>query len=280
MPTILPSSHKFHLFIISQIVSVQQASSNNTKMNLTNTKNTSIASLLLGLLGAAILVLPNVDAKLSGPLIARGSGDQGLAESSPNDMESKMLQKPMGKKSKNKRFSLRRAEEEPFDDDGLMDFLLSDECSSFMESMNANLETLLSFDDEDIIEYTCSAIERKELGDAADAIEADIGAAEDAPLSCKTAFEMLFFDTDATDHVKTATSSREACVEQMTLELEALHDNRRALAGARDAGDLNSVHRLLLDIIIRICEKWVLQGETWVLVIVSCTTIWIHIEEM
>ena len=186
-------------------------------MNLTKNKSPLLISIVLGLC-ALMLVLPsNADSRLRS-----------------------------------------RAVSEDIDDgDYLTDFLESEECSSFFESAEAKLESLLEFDDDEITEYVCNAVHRKEISDTAGTIRDDIllGIGDEMsspPLSCKRAFEMKYLGGGDMDNAQNIMSSYDACVEEMAREVDTIHGHRRALKEARDIGDASAYLRLLKDIILSV----------------------------
>lgn len=179
-------------------------------MNLTNKKNNSagkIVSLLLAL-STIILVLPIADAKLRSP--ARTSAGPDLANNDGEDSTSFM--------PNTKTITKRMTEEDH--NDYLTAFLESEQCFSFMETVDQTVASLLDFSPDEIIEYSCNAIHRAELATAGEAIQDDLANHEEGTLTCKLAYEMKYFEDDGLEALMAATNSYEACVEEMTNELE------------------------------------------------------------
>ena len=177
-------------------------------MNLTSKKNNSagkIVSFLLAL-STMILVLPIADAKLRSPATSAGPD---LA----NDGEDSASFVPNTKTIK------KRMTEEDHDD-YLTAFLESEQCSSFMETVNQTVASLLEFSHDEIIEYSCNAIHRAELATTGEAIQDDLANHKEGTLTCKLAYEMKYFADDGLEALMAVTDSYEACVEEMTNELE------------------------------------------------------------
>lgn len=192
-------------------------------MNLTSSKKNNsagkIVSFLLAL-STMILVLPIADAKLRSPATSAGPG---LA----NDGEDSASSVPNAKNKK------RMTEEEH--DDYLTAFLESEQCTSFMETVDQKVASFLEFSQDQIIEYSCNAIHRAELVTTGEAIQDDLVNHKEETLTCKLAYEMKYFADDGLEALMAVTESNEACVEEMTNELEILKEqdlsNRALVAG-------------------------------------------------
>lgn len=190
-------------------------------MNLTSKKNNSagkIVSFLLAL-STMILVLPIADAKLHSPATSAGPD---LA----NDGEDSASFVPNTKTIK------KRMTEEDHNNDYLTAFLESEQCSSFMEGVNQTVASLLEFSHDEIIEYSCNAVHRAELATTGEAIQDDLANHKEGTLTCKLAYEMKYFADDGLEALMAVTDSYEACVEEMTNELEIFKEqdsSRRAL---------------------------------------------------
>ena len=180
-------------------------------MNLTNQNNNSagkIVSLLLAL-STIILVLPIADAKLRSP--ARTSAGPDLAINEDGEDSTSFM-------PNTKTIKKRMTEEDH--NDYLTAFLESEQCSSFMETVDQTVASLLEFSHDEIIEYSCNAIHRAELATTGEAIQDDLANHEEGTLTCKLAYEMKYFEDDGLEALMAATNSYEACVEEMTNELE------------------------------------------------------------
>merc|ERR1712038_416311 len=125
----------------------------------------------------------------------------------------------------------------------LLNFLRSEECSSFMETMEQSQQELSQFDDETITSFLCNPIEISKLTIAGQQMkEAVTDHTDDDILPCEIAYAKYMTEyTDSSMILEQSKSTPEACEEEVTNELIILR-NRRAL---REEGG----HRELLDII-------------------------------
>ena len=112
-------------------------------MNLLNSTSTIFVTLALSV---SVLLLPTTEASLGKPLATIEKKQLQLSQNNDN-MTKRKLQELFG--------------ESPSDFSTL--FLLSDECSSFMEILGQPLEDLFEFDDETLIAYTCNYIQIREI---------------------------------------------------------------------------------------------------------------------
>lgn len=116
-------------------------------------------------------------------------------------------------------------------DDYLTSFLESEECDFFIESLSDTAAGfVLDFDDDTIIEFACNAIQRKNIVDLGEKIGEDIAHHEKGSLTCKLAYEMKLSET--MPKMIEATSSYEACKEEMSTELEIVHTQARRVLNA------------------------------------------------
>ena len=110
--------------------------------------------------------------------------------------------------------------------DAAIDYLGSEECSDFVESMNDKVEQFLNdHDDDAIIEMVCSdegvgKILRKEF-------ELEASFDPDGPLTCESAFTALLVQEK--DDVLGVIVDPEECKAEVQSELDGIHDSRRAL---------------------------------------------------
>jgi len=194
-------------------------------MNLTSSKKNNsagkIVSFLLAL-STMILVLPITDAKLRSlsPATSAGPGLANDGEDSANFMPNTKIKKHM-------------TEEDH--DDYLTAFLESEQCTSFMETVNQKVASLLEFSHDEIIEYSCNAIHRAQLVTTGKAIQDDLVNHKEGTLTCKLAYEMKHFTDDGLEALMAVTDSNRACVKEMTNELEIFKEqdlsNRALVAG-------------------------------------------------
>jgi len=132
--------------------------------------------------------------------------------------------------------------------DYLTAFIESEECDSFTESLSDRVEgfVLGEFDDDTIIEYVCNAIQRKKIVQLGEKIGGDITHHEKGSITCESAYDMKL--SEAMPKMIEATSSYEACKEEMSAELEIVHTEARRV--------LNAVSGLEVDRELALCGGW------------------------